>query len=981
MKKNFTFLGLRRLLASALCSTGVLLAVIGFAAKEDISLFGTTDINVITGADTSPHIVQSSSSVWAHGNTILVGYNDSRGVGDIPLSICGVSISTDGGATFNRLPFQFNVGEDCYGDPQVYYSVRSNRWYYNTLTGTCGGAGVRQWSSPDGISWTIGSCVFTTNGADIPTAWVDNNSASPFYGRQYALINDFSVGTGAVRSTFSTDNGGTWSPPISVFPNYRSAVKIFGNFGTNGNIYVQTLDNGAGGLGSPRQNFFHRSTDGGSTWSAAISQGATFTSPGRSTCSDSAFYPCMYAGPGYWRHLGYGQPGAGPGNVVHYAYTAGAVGDPGNIYYVRSTDGGTTWSAPLIMNTDATSRAQWGASLSVNAIGQVFVSWYDERNTVGDLLQRYGRASLDNGLTFTAEMPISDVVFPKPLQLDGSVQTSYVGFSDFAAFSNDGNGSIAYHAWTDGRVSIDGSPQQDVFIDQINLGAPIPFTAGNLVIYRVGNSIAALTTAATPVFLDEYTPSGVLVQSIPMPTAVNGTHRRLTANGTATSEGFLNLSTDRRYLTATGYNTAVGTADPSTTTATVNNRVIARVNENGIVDTTTALTDAASSSNPRSAVSTNGTNLWIDGGAGGIRFTTLGATTSTQLSTTQANLRVANISANQLYVSTATGTAFRIGKVGTGTPTTAGQTITNLPGVPANSGSPYAFFFADLNAGVPGDDVLYIADDGGFVRKFSLVGASWVANGTIAVSGVRGLTGVVNGTSVTLYFTTAGAFMTMTDTAGYNVPNNGTTTSRAVARTNTAFRGIAFAPASEAPTVVSAGSRKTHSAAGDFDVNLPRTGTPGNECRTGGATADYTMVVTFANPVSVGGSPQAQVTSGSGAVGSNGVPNGGTVNVVGNTVTVPLTNVTNAQTIQVTLFGVQSVTDAKNGGDIVIPMSVLTGDTNGNGSVNASDVSQTKSRIGQLVDASNFRSDVNLSGALNAGDAAQVKSNVGNGLP
>ena len=77
------------------------------------------------------------------------------------------------------------------------------------------------------------------------------------------------------------------------------------------------------------------------------------------------------------------------------------------------------------------------------------------------------------------------------------------------------------------------------------------------------------------------------------------------------------------------------------------------------------------------------------------------------------------------------------------------------------------------------------------------------------------------------------------------------------------------------PTVQSAVSRKAHGAAGAFDINLPLTGTPGVEDRTGGATNDYTMVVTFLGNVTVTGSPQAQVIVGTGCVGSGGVCNGG----------------------------------------------------------------------------------------------------------
>ncbi|HUE41427.1 MAG TPA: SBBP repeat-containing protein, partial [Chthoniobacterales bacterium] len=42
-------------------------------------------------------------------------------------------------------------------------------------------------------------------------------------------------------------------------------------------------------------------------------------------------------------------------------------------------------------------------------------------------------------------------------------------------------------------------------------------------------------------------------------------------------------------------------------------------------------------------------------------------------------------------------------------------------------------------------------------------------------------------------------------------------------------------------------SRKTHGTAGTFDVDLPLSGTPGIECRSGGADGDYTIVSTFAN--------------------------------------------------------------------------------------------------------------------------------------
>jgi Dockerin type I domain len=170
-----------------------------------------------------------------------------------------------------------------------------------------------------------------------------------------------------------------------------------------------------------------------------------------------------------------------------------------------------------------------------------------------------------------------------------------------------------------------------------------------------------------------------------------------------------------------------------------------------------------------------------------------------------------------------------------------------------------------------------------------------------------------------------------------------------------------------APVAQSAFSRKTHGAAGTFDVPLPLTGNVGIECRSGGATNDYQMIINFANPVTVGG---ASVTSGTGSVSS--------FSVSGSQVTVNLTGVTNVQRITVTL---SNVNDGTHMGDVPVSMGVLVGDVNGNATVNASDVSLTKSQVGNPVSGSNFREDVNANGTISSTDVALVKSKVGTALP
>src|SRR5580698_5535985 len=75
------------------------------------------------------------------------------------------------------------------------------------------------------------------------------------------------------------------------------------------------------------------------------------------------------------------------------------------------------------------------------------------------------------------------------------------------------------------------------------------FTAGDIVVYQEGNGSTAFTAnTLNPVFLDEYSPTGTLVQQIPLPATANGLNQPLTASATSAAtqgtEGFLTLSSD-----------------------------------------------------------------------------------------------------------------------------------------------------------------------------------------------------------------------------------------------------------------------------------------------------------------------------------------------------------------------------------------------------------------------------------------------------
>src|SRR5580765_4947601 len=71
-----------------------------------VPLYGATDVNLVTGTETPPNITQSETFTWANPDNpqqVVVAYNDSRGRNASPINISGCSVSTDGGATFDRV--------------------------------------------------------------------------------------------------------------------------------------------------------------------------------------------------------------------------------------------------------------------------------------------------------------------------------------------------------------------------------------------------------------------------------------------------------------------------------------------------------------------------------------------------------------------------------------------------------------------------------------------------------------------------------------------------------------------------------------------------------------------------------------------------------------------------------------------------------------------------------------------------------------
>src|ERR1051326_1463877 len=445
---------------------------------------GSGDVDVALPDGTYPHVNQSESMEWGGpNNTWVVNYNDSRSA---PSCFSGISYSSDNGATWHASSALCSGHGTNVGDPIVVYNARLGIWFAGDLATGCGGQGIGLWSSPNGVTWTTGACAHNGTNDDRESMWVDNNTASPFYGRMYISYNDISVGGGALYVTYS-DNGTTWTT-VQLNATFIRDIQITGDLQGSGRVYVAAMNEGGGGLAF-RQNVMYRSTNGGVTWTST-NAGPSFEGPGR---ANPNYFACMFnnGNTGIWRHMGWGQPAVN-GSVVSLDYAACGQGvyfanatDHGDIYYIRSTDAGLTWGTPVRLNSDSGTAAQWQPSLTTTQSGVLFASWYDQREVNGgadlncaagtptqNCYRRWGRISLDNGATWQPDDMVGRALSPLPAQPDGNVVPSYEGDYDY----HSALGNTAIGGWTDGRNIISNSSQQDLFVNfvQGTLSSPTP---------------------------------------------------------------------------------------------------------------------------------------------------------------------------------------------------------------------------------------------------------------------------------------------------------------------------------------------------------------------------------------------------------------------------------------------------------------------------------------------------------------------------
>ena len=296
-----------------------------------------------------------------------------------------------------------------------------------------------------GQSWTLLSGEKGAGGGDKQWLTIDKTNG-PGHGFQYQADDGINCSGGGVQFQRSIDGGVTWQTPISI-PNSPTDGTL--DVDTNGNLFI-------GGEGS--STFFcERSSN---------AQIATQTpSFDRSTAVNMGgflgFGGINPAGLDGMVFLAIDHSGGATNNNI---YMLASVVPPGrsttDVMFVRSTDGGLTFSAPKKINDDPVnpSKWHWFGTFSVAPNGRLDAVWHDSRNAANNTdSQLFYSWSTDAGVTWSPNVAVSNSFNP----FEGYPNQSKIG--DYITIVSDNTGGdVAYSATFNFNPSR-GQHEEDVY--------------------------------------------------------------------------------------------------------------------------------------------------------------------------------------------------------------------------------------------------------------------------------------------------------------------------------------------------------------------------------------------------------------------------------------------------------------------------------------------------------------------------------------
>src|SRR5881296_933561 len=359
-------------------------------------------------------------------------------------------------------------------------------------------------STNGGQSWSLLSGERGAGGGDKEWFTIDK-TAGPGHGFQYQSDDGINCSGGGVQFQRSINGGVTWQAPINI-PN----SPIYGTLDvdTNGNLFV-------GGEGN--SGFFcERSSNaqiGGQTptfdRSTPVNMGGQLSGGGINP-----------AGLDGMLFLAIDRSGGPTNNNIYMLASVEPSGrSTTDVMFVRSTDGGVTFSAPHKVNDDPVNpnKWHWFGTFSVAPNGRLDAVWYDTRNAANNTdSQLFYSWSTDAGVTWAPNVQVSNPFNP----FEGYPNQNKIG--DYITIVSDNTGgNVAYSATFNFNPNR-GQHEEDVYYVRVQpTGGPTPTPTATATATPTSTATATATPTAT------HTPT-------PTPTATATSTATATATATAT---------------------------------------------------------------------------------------------------------------------------------------------------------------------------------------------------------------------------------------------------------------------------------------------------------------------------------------------------------------------------------------------------------------------------------------------------------------
>ncbi|HEY2711614.1 MAG TPA: sialidase family protein [Chthoniobacterales bacterium] len=357
----------------------------------------------------------------------------------------GWGYTSDGGATWT---FPGVLENNVFRSDPVTKSDEVGNFFYLSLQSTVQESFFCDdlWRSINGgQSWTLLSGEKGGGGGDKQWLTIDKTNG-PGHGFQYQSDDGINCSGSGVQLQRSIDGGVTWQSPVSI-PNSPAYGTL--DVDTNGNLYVggegfsdficERSSNAQLATQTPRFDQSIHVNLGGGLGSGGINPagltGQCFLAVDRSGTSTN-------------------------NNIYMLASVVPSGRSTTDVMFVRSTDGGLTFSAPKKVNDDPVnpSKWHWFGTLSVAPNGRIDSVWYDTRNAANNTdSQLFYSWSTDAGVTWAPNVVVSNSFNP----FEGYPNQSKIG--DYITIVSDNTGAdVAYSATFNFNTSR-GQHEEDVY--------------------------------------------------------------------------------------------------------------------------------------------------------------------------------------------------------------------------------------------------------------------------------------------------------------------------------------------------------------------------------------------------------------------------------------------------------------------------------------------------------------------------------------